>query len=64
VEEIAELFSTAFAQVCALEVVDEVVVDGLTVGWRRLFCVFKMDANLVLFNHHILDIPHADRESP
>jgi hypothetical protein len=39
-EEVYKLFSTAFARVCALKVVDEVVVDGLTVGWRgvrRLF---------------------------
>jgi hypothetical protein len=36
VEEADKLFSMAFARVCALRVVDEVVVDGLTVGWRRL----------------------------
>jgi hypothetical protein len=35
-EKVVKLFSTAFARVCALRVVDEVVVDGLTVGWRRL----------------------------
>jgi hypothetical protein len=35
-EEVYKLFSTAFARVCALRVVDEVVVDGLTVDWRRL----------------------------
>jgi hypothetical protein len=36
VEEVVRLFSMAFARVCALRVVDEVVVDGLTVDWRRL----------------------------
>jgi hypothetical protein len=35
-EEIVKLFSAAFARVCALKMVDEVVVGGLTVGWRRL----------------------------
>jgi hypothetical protein len=35
-EEVDKFFSVAFAHVCALRVVDEVVVDGLTVGWRRL----------------------------
>jgi hypothetical protein len=35
-EEAVELFSMAFARVCALRVVDEGVVDSLTVGWRRL----------------------------
>ena len=31
-----KLLSTDFSRVCALRVVNEVVVDGLTVGWRRL----------------------------
>jgi hypothetical protein len=35
-EWVVRLFSMAFAQVRALRVVDEVVVDGLTVGWQRL----------------------------
>jgi hypothetical protein len=35
-EELVKLFSAAFERVCALKEIDELVVDGLTVGWRRL----------------------------
>lgn len=38
--EVVRFFIVAFARVCALRVVDRLVLDGLTVGWqgvRRLF---------------------------
>jgi hypothetical protein len=31
-----KLLSTEFSRVCALRVVDDVVVDGMTMGWRLL----------------------------